>query len=286
MLDAIRYKLALALVRAKIRLKGVLLRQGSPILVYQVGKVGSSTVYMSLRAALPRRFVFHIHYLSPDSLVKYSSRMKETFLTGGAIPEHLLESSYLRQKINTGDDPAQWKIVTLVRDPIAIILSGFFFRKFANSRHTASMNLAEDINAFLSSEYSIQWILDWLDVELKTVFGVDVYQDDFPHEQGYRVYYQTCKPDVLVLRLEGLDRCSKDAFADFLEIENFEPVQTNRAGKSSYSDVYQDFIETACIPGALLDQVYDSKYARHFYSGEERLAFKSKWLGSGAQSTH
>jgi hypothetical protein len=282
LLDGIRYRLALALIRAKIRLKGAVLRQGTPILVYQVGKVGSSTVYMSLRGALPRRFVFHIHYLSPDSLIKYSSRMKETFLTSGAIPEHLLESSYLRRKINTGDDPAQWKIVTLVRDPIAIILSGFFFRKFAHSRHAGSVALAEEINAFLSSEYNIQWILDWLDVELKTVFGVDVYQADFPHEQGYGVYCQTDKPDVLVLRLEDLDRCSKDAFANFLGIENFELVQTNRAGKSSYSDVYQDFIETACIPGALLDQVYNSKYARHFYSDEERLAFKSKWLASGS----
>ncbi|MDY7015276.1 MAG: hypothetical protein SVX43_17095, partial [Cyanobacteriota bacterium] len=36
----------------------------APLLVYQMGKVGSTTIVESLQRAVPDRFIFHVHFLS------------------------------------------------------------------------------------------------------------------------------------------------------------------------------------------------------------------------------
>lgn len=277
LINSSRYYFWLALGRVRLWLKVHVLIQTPSVLVYQVGKVGSSTVCRSLKAALPYRPVFHIHYLNLVNLDKYNLRMKATFLAKGNIPEHLLESNYLRGRIDNGFDVSKWKIVTLVRDPVAIILSGFFFRQSAQNTLPAPADLAGEINDFLSHEYNYQWVLDWLDDELKSVFEVDVFQDVFPYKKGYRVYAEAQKPSVLVLRLEDLRRCSELAFREFLEVERLKLIYTNQAEHASYSGIYKEYIKTACITAELVDRIYDSKYARYFYTDQERAVFKSKW---------
>jgi hypothetical protein len=39
-----------------------------PVLVYQMAKVGSTTVVRSLQQADPERVVLHVHFLSPEML--------------------------------------------------------------------------------------------------------------------------------------------------------------------------------------------------------------------------
>ena len=94
-----------------------------PIVVYQMGKVGSRSVYealVDLRLAVP---VYHAHVL--EDLDNMAESIKKQFPN----PVHSLRviraGKRLRQLIDS--NPTQhWHIITLVRDPIARNVSRFF----------------------------------------------------------------------------------------------------------------------------------------------------------------
>jgi len=123
--------------------------------------------------------------------------------------------------------------------------------------------------------------LTWLDAEIKTNFGIDVFQDPFPVHRGYTVISRG-RISLLVLRCELDDRAKAQAIADFLGLDEFEIIRSNVASDKSYAYNYAEFKRRIRMPPTLLDQMYNSKFARHFYSGEEREQFRSRWSGDGA----
>lgn len=92
----------------------------SPILVFQMGKVGSSSVFESLKYLGLKNPIFHIHYLSPSG-IEHVERSNS-----GQTPRHILESRYLRNVLEKGHPGQKWKIVSLVREPITRNISAFF----------------------------------------------------------------------------------------------------------------------------------------------------------------
>ena len=89
-----------------------------PVLIYQMGKVGSSSIYMSLKEIMP---TFHVHYLRKDLMDKIN---KNQINRGFAPPEHLVTSKMVLKKYIKKDKPLN--IISLVRDPIARNMSAFF----------------------------------------------------------------------------------------------------------------------------------------------------------------
>ena len=102
------------------------LRTESAVLVYQMAKVGSQTVVRSLRASRPRPRVFHVHTMTAGGMAAM-----ERFYRWSRVPSlpgagHLLVSRYLRDQMRQGVTPGRWKVVTMVRDPIARNISLIF----------------------------------------------------------------------------------------------------------------------------------------------------------------
>ncbi len=118
-------------------------------------------------------------------------------------------------------------------------------------------------------------------MQKSTNFGIDVYQTPFPVDQGYTVISEG-RINLLVLRCELDDRTKARAIGDFLGLDEFEIVRSNVASDKSYAGQYAEFKRRIRIPPALLDQMYNSKFARHFYSSEERQRFRALWSGNGA----
>lgn len=115
---------------------------GLPLLVYQMGKVGSSTVQKSLRALELDMPIYHVHCLSKHEIDEREKKYKKYFGTEVAksvnIPSTWL-CQYLRKQLDKGLKGKKWKIVTLVRDPIAMNI-GSFFQHFNNVEFIASKN--------------------------------------------------------------------------------------------------------------------------------------------------
>lgn len=82
---------------------------------------------------------------------------------------------------------------------------------------------------------------------------------------------------LLVLKCEVEDRVKSAAIAEFLELDEFQMVRSNVSDNKPYADQYAEFKRRIHVPPALLDRMYESKYARHFYTEEERASFRAQW---------
>ena len=117
----------------------------------------------------------------------------------------------------------------------------------------------------------------WFEEELQAVFGMDVFSRPFDRERGY-VQLERDEISLLVLRLEDLDRVLAPALAHFLDVpaEKIRPSSANVGARKGYGATLKEVKATLQLPGELLDRIYGTRYAQHFYAKEAAL-LRSKW---------
>jgi Putative capsular polysaccharide synthesis protein len=273
----------------RFRLKMSTLNLDRCILVHQMGKVGSSTIVQSLEDLNLRTPVFHTHTLNSQKLnqkitwkIEQSrGRLseKEIFKNG-----HLKVSKYLIDTLQKESKNRRWKIITLVREPIGRNISAFFqniniyYENFIE-QYSKGLISSKEIEETFFNKYSHNCPLEWLDEEIKDIFGIDIYQEIFPLSEGYKIYSKGNEFELMIIRMEDLNRCHKDAFRQFLGIENFSLFNKNVASDKVYSEIYNSFLSTLSIPSWYIEQMYSSKYSKHFYSDIEIEQNKTKWSG-------
>jgi Putative capsular polysaccharide synthesis protein len=175
-----------------------------------------------------------------------------------------------------------WKIITLTRDPVGRNISAFFqnidlyFDNFIE-RYNGGIISNKEISEKFFREYQHNIPLEWLDLEINDVFGIDLYKHEFPVDKGYLIQNSENGFDCMVIRMEDLNRCHKDAFRDFLGIQNFTLVKENISDTKDYSNIYKSFLNEITFPDWYLESMYSSKYAKHFYSDVEIQEFCKRW---------
>lgn len=256
----------------------------TPVLVYQMGKVGSQSVAASLSEQFPEAAVFHFHYLDPETLV--FTRRKARF-SGRAYPgDDCWISLFVKEHLLDRSGRGPLRVITLTRDPVARNLSGFFqsLNYWAPDLY-ASLEAAADLKDLYPSlrerflkEYHHDWALDWFENELGRQLGLDVFQDPFPVDQGYQIIREE-KFELLIIRLEDLTNVFQQAVSEFCNREDleFQLQSRNQAREKTYSGVYRVFLNQVTLPEDYLNQMYDSPYASHFYSVNERELFFKHW---------
>lgn len=264
-----------------------------PIVVYQMGKVGSSTISKSLHETVSDRNIYHVHFLSADRVVEYE-RKRKRFLRTRYVGDlrHIWQYVHLRQCLHERPDEG-WKVITLVRDPVARNLATFFEHmevkeSSANSWRLVSREFgfdvrigADDLDPLIDLFFRKcrhEAPIDYFDTEFNGVLGIDLFKSPFPRERGYDIL-NSGKHEVLVLRLESLSACHEQAMLDFLGLRNFELTNANIGENKDYADVYRLFKDRIKLPESYLDRLYDSRMARHFYSDEELAKFRKRWTG-------
>lgn len=268
----------------------------APLVIYQMGKVGSTSILYALYASNLDMPIYQVHVLSAHGIMKmeqkYWGKTPKAFRKS-LLPEtkHLFASHFLHAQLNKDLASNKWKIVTLVRDPIARNVSEFFYSvdttkydphlpNFYKQYHSKAISTTELIQRFLerfhenSEEYQLP--LKWFDTEFKAVLGIDVFLSDFPKSQGYQIIRGKFA-DVLLLKLEKLRECSSKAFNRFLNLKDFRLGIANAAQQKRYYPVYKSFINNVDLPDSYVNSVYNSKLVRHFYTNEEISAFRKKW---------
>jgi LPS sulfotransferase NodH len=281
------YRLAKGLFQFRLRWEEQHAR--NPLLVYQMGKVGSTSVVESLKAAGWSGPVYQFHGINPQKHAREEWLYRRNFRHDPQRPRHLWISQYFAERLAQPAPPNRpWKVVTLVRDPVARNLSSFFqileleldWAASTSRRLTNRKNIHELSQLFLEQ---VDWHddpLEWFDVEFKPAFGIDVYASAFPKAQGYRTYSNE-HTQVLVLKLEHLEHCAQDAFRRLLGLKNFRLMSANVARVKSVGPIYQQFISSIVLPDEYLDRMYSSRYAQHFYSKAELESFRSRWQRAG-----
>jgi hypothetical protein len=197
-------------------------RDRETVIVYQMGKVGSTTIYNSLQP-LKNLDVYHIHSLTKTRIEIVEENYKNSFRYNHTIPAHILESQYLRKKLDKGlEGKKKWKVVTLVRDPIARNISSFFqiLEEYVGHNYQTKIksmkveDIIEELMELFLYNYKGEKPLIWFDIELKSAFGIDIYSREFSKSNGYEIY-EAESADVLLIKLENLNECAGDAFKHF-----------------------------------------------------------------------
>ncbi|MFX0093127.1 MAG: putative capsular polysaccharide synthesis family protein [Candidatus Hodarchaeota archaeon] len=239
------------------------------ILVFQMGKVGSRTITRSLEVLdIP---TYHVHNLVC---------MSEEIVGNSFFAE--LNARYIYKHLIKGLNCRKLKIISLVREPVVRNISAFFARINTTSDYLSSIArqkslTLENLLDIFQNYFPHDQPLTWFDMELKPVFGIDVYNEPFPQTQGYKIYTGD-HPDLLLLKLETLNDCAQEAFEKFLGIENFTMLKANIARHKAYYPLYQHFLSAKLLPQPYIERMYASKYARHFYTEEELNRFQKNWV--------
>lgn len=271
----------------------------NPVIVHTVGKVGSTSVAATLEGILEGRDVAHVHWLTSEHL-----QADEAYYKGRAraywgrsqmtrfMPRYVWLGQQLGDAVRSAPAGTIWDVVTLVRDPMSRNISSFFQNlelmfDFWPAQEMANQPLDEVasrlVELFLESNVTGNSALElcgdpltWFDLELKPVFGVDVFAKPFPMSQGYEIYGGP-NSRVLLLRLEDLGRVGPKAIGKFFHTNAAQMTQRNDASDKIYADVYRRFKQLLKLPSEYLDRMYASRYCQHFYTPEELASFRARW---------
>jgi hypothetical protein len=119
--------------------------------------------------------------------------------------------------------------------------------------------------------------LDWFNSQLAAVTGIDVLREPFEPTRGWGIYEEG-RFRILLIRFEDLARVAPDALQRFFSLESpLSLVHRNQGSTKRYASLYRLFRTSADIPPHILDMAYESDLARHFYTEDERMAFRSAW---------
>lgn len=273
----ILYRLTTQKFRDRIKFSRIDFSATPPILVFQMGKVGSTSIRDTLKAMNLGRPIYQAHYLSRQGieLARLWHRHHQ-----GKVPYGVEYYQLLGRKIQTNLDKAHYTIITGVRDPIAKEISNYF-------------ELAEKIDHGLRAEdgtFDIErvdsYLLDrfnrfdeeedgffttkWFDQELKGTFGIDVYEHPFNRYKGYSIIrYDNL--DLLVYQYEKLQQIFPDALSKLLDLEltAVPELKRHNIGMSKwYAEAYAEVKRRIRVPVEVCRKVYRIRFVRHFYSDQ------------------
>ncbi len=243
----------------------------TPIVVYQMGKVGSRSVELSLRQY--GFLVYHSHSMIPAILNKSISELDPQFTRG---LRHFL---WIHDHIAT-KNRRMVKYITLVRDPMAYNVASFFenLHPYTNVAHAhEKFALDELLELFLSKFNYTDRALEWFDKNMKVVPGIDVYKYVFPKEIGYTIIREG-NNELLIIKLETDDHTKEKALAEYLEMDEFKLSNTNIGDKKNYAEKYNAFKNTVRIPPKDIERSCNSRFVQHFYTSDEIAAMRDQWL--------
>lgn len=258
----------------------ILKKNYPPILIYQMGKVGSSSVYKALKSANIPNSCFHVHQLSDKGLREKEGWLK---LNKKKPTDEFRFFKKLKETIDINRDKLNWKILTMAREPVSLEISGvfenmnFLYKQLLdeNGKPDKGKTIKYLLERFYKLDISKGYYCNWFDNELKAVFDIDVYSKPYDFNRGFSILNKG-NVSALVIRLKDFKRSLKKALCEFLGLE-IEPAAANIGSKKDYAKEYKEILESLALPLPICEKIYSSKYARHFYTKNEIVSFIEKW---------
>lgn len=249
----VKHRIRLLHAYARLPFFGAALKKCPPILVYQMGKVGSSSVYFSLKKAYSG-VVLHTHELSADH-------------------ENPLIRRLYRWVV---EQKHPVYVISLTREPMIKNVSGFFhnYERYMGERYSPHADLERVRDAFLD-RYVHDNVLTWFDDHILRNFGLDVFQTAFPSSGILEMCHEQLR--LLILRSELADPEKEQAIQAFLGLGSFRLKNRNIGAKKYYADLYRDFVGSVTLPEEYRNRMAHSKYYQHFYDAESIEAECRRW---------
>ena len=260
--------------RGILNLKTTLKRQkeiqGVDIVIYTLGKSGSSSVNYTLLNRYPFRKIFHIHFLS-DYWIKgiFPGTPHERNI-------HKAEDYFAYKSRNIGN---KTKFIALVREPIGRDISGFFQNYRLMNIHINKESLESIRLQIYKRGHDLA--LNWFDTDFYNFTGFNIFEKPFDKVRGYQIYKINDDSELLVIRTDKLSHvflsCMKEYLnADFKKLINFN-ISINKKDGVTFDALKKYYFEEE----EDLDKVYHSKFMKYFFTEKEIRDYRTKWTKNG-----
>ena len=239
---------------------------GPVYLVHSYGKVGSTTVFRSLRA-IDAEPVYDIHFISKSGLDRSEAEHREV----QQFPMHLRAGRILNEKVNS--ERQKVFAVTLVREPVARAVSDIFqnpsfYEGVRNDKGEWNKTRILE-NATQALDRQMNYVKMWFRDEIEEYYGIDCAEIPFDADRGWSIE-KNDRVNLLVIRLEDLNREGPAALADWLGHKEPVPlVMANVRGQSQEAAVYAEVKNEFKIAEEKLREVYGDPLFRNFYGEKE-----------------
>ena len=242
------------------------------VLVYQMGKVASSSIYHSLKKYPQHCHTFHTHILTAKRIeAKVAKRSISLFNPDWRIQR---SKDLLRNIIEPGH-PA--KVITLVRDPFARSISSFF--EISSSVSKAPLDPVAAMHYLESAFFEETNLLHpdyWFDKEFNHALRLDIFDYPFNPEQGW-LRFSKSPYEVLVLSIDLPDKEKAEQISKFVDIPGFEFERKNTSPPGGCFELYNSFKAHIRFPKDAIDKVLNTQYCRHFFDAVRRDALRERW---------
>ncbi len=260
----------------KFRIKLLSFRK-PPIVILTIGKVGSSSIYKTLKKKTPNK-VFHIHNLSKQGI----SRSIDQHLSSDrkSKPLHLIVSKYLSKKLSHYN--GRTFVITVIREPISREVSSFFqnIEFYKNTLESKNLDIDIDKAHKILSQRLKEGICeayeDWFKLEIESNYNINVFSELYDENKNYMIFRGT-KTTLLLLRMEDLDEVFPYAIQEFLSLDKPMSLLNSNVGNSKYyAETYKIVKKELKLDLDTINQIVNSKFFNHFYLNDKDKVLK-KW---------
>lgn len=248
-----------------------------PVMIHTYGKVGSTAIHKAI-GELPQFCAFQTHFVSGEGVAAAA----EVHQSKERHPIHLKVGECLRKELESHPDRFV-RVITLVRDPVARAVSDLFENPDLLASEEGGdltaiplekvVEIAER-HVLASLEYSEKWF----DRELSGLFGFDFFAEPFDPAAGFQIT-KTGRISLLAGKLEMLSEKGPAILGEFLDLGKDLEIPRRRARDTTdEGSLYREVRNALRLSEEVLDEVYASRFCRHFYSGGELAEFRSRWI--------
>ena len=225
----------------------LILRRDSCTLIHSIPKTGNTTLTASLR-------------------------MPNVIETLHAIYRNETEKNLFQRIMEICN--CNIRIITGVRNPIERIISQIWQRidkPYGYGDDCVPTVISDDIFDILPTGSQEQWF----EAQMKTPFGIDVFNYSFDKEKGYTVIHEN-NVDLFLYRLDYLNGLEEE-ISKFLGVSNIKLVSSNEAKTKCYVLAYKEYLEDVKIDSNFFEKIINSKEMKHFFTDEECQHYREKW---------
>jgi hypothetical protein len=244
-------------------------------LVYTMGKVGSSTIYKTLETELKVAHVFHVHRLSRKWLETRDPSISENH-------PYVKKAKQIQKLKSTPGN--RFKIISVVRDPIAKKVSGFFQNPHLyglTPQDLLTISPHDACDLIVKNRMKFYDTVEWFDLEFADFTGIDIYQQPFNHSDKKQIIAGN-NLDVMILRLEDFkdEKTLVLNLQEFIELPIQKITNANITEEKPFAALNKQVVDMIRFPDDFVNDIYASKYCQHFYTPTEINQFKMKWTGA------
>jgi hypothetical protein len=253
-------------------MKDLLRLNKDSVVIYQMGKVGSSSIEKTLKEK--GIHVLHLHKIYYSDIYFYDLTIVDRFKKFRATILFFIMNIIFKR--------CSCKVITIVRDPMERTLSQMFHHIDLLIYSRSRKNSRKEVNAndlfkeIFYNDINTCYAQQWMTSEFNPSMGINYLNCDFDQKKGFGLAESKNKK-VLFLRFEDLNSFDS-IIGEFCGVKDFKLKSANRSSNKWYSDLYKSFENQMLIDKDVFDSMYKNSFYNKFY-GDESLEAKSKrWL--------